>query len=85
MSMRVIKVLRISCVTDMVNNYGKILSKEWLPKKLDPEDGEDYYDRFNADTKSIKTALKMIISANKEINSENDKLMECIDILESDL
>ena len=85
MSMRVIKVLRISCVTDMVNNYGKILSKEWLPKKLDPEDGEDYYDRFNADTKSIKTALKMIIAANKEINSENDKLMECIDILESDL
>lgn len=85
MAMRVIKVLRISCVTDMVNNYGKILSKEWLPKKLDPEDGEDYYDRFNTDTKNIKNALKMIIAANKEISSENEKLMECIEILEADL
>lgn len=85
MSMRVIKVLRISCVTDMVNSYGKILSKEWLPKKLNPDDGEDYYERFQADTKNIRTALKMIITANKEISAENEKLMECIEILESDL
>ncbi len=85
MSMRVIKVLRISCVTDMVNNYGKILSKEWLPKKLDPEDGEDFYERFQTDSKNIKNALKMVITSNKEISAENEKLMECIEILESDL
>lgn len=85
MAMRVVKTLRISCVTDMVNNYGKILSKEWLPKKLNPEDGEEFYERFMEDEKSIRSALKMTITANKELNADNEKLMECIEILEGDL
>jgi hypothetical protein len=85
MAMRVIKCLRISCITDMVNNYGKILSKEWLPKKLNADDGEEYFERFLADTNNVKTALKMTVTANKEISAENEQLLESIDILEADL
>lgn len=85
MSMRVIKVLRTSCITDMVNSYGKILSKEWLPKKLNPEDGDEYFDRFQQDTANIKHALKMTVAANKDLSKENDELMEYIDSMESDL
>lgn len=85
MSMRVIKSLRVSCITDMVNNYGKILSKEWLPKKLNPEDGDEYFERFQADTASIKTALKMTVTANKELSAENEELHEYIEIIEADL
>ena len=85
MSMRIIKVLRTSCITDMVNSYGKILSKEWLPKKLNPDDGDEYFDRFQEDTANIKHALKMTVSANKDLSKENDELMEYIDSMESDL
>ena len=85
MAMRIIKVLRISCITDMVNNYGKILSKEWLPKKLNPDDGDEYFERFNSDCANVKTALKMTVAANKELVSENEQLMDNIDILERDL
>ena len=85
LSLRVIKVLKISCVTDMVNSYGKILSKEWLPKRVNPEVGDEYYENFAKDTDNIKCALKMVVAANKEVQADNEKYLDCIQMLENDL
>ncbi len=85
LSLRVIKVLKISCVTDMVNSYGMILSKEWLPKRINRESGDEYYENFAKDTENIKCALKMVVAANKEVQADNEKYLECINMLENDL
>lgn len=85
LTLRVIKVLKISCVTDMVNSYGKILSKEWLPKRVNRESGDEYYENFAKDTDNIKCALKMVVAANKEVQADNEKYLDCIQMLENDL
>lgn len=85
LSLRIMKILRISCITDMVNSYGQILNKQWVPKRLNTEDGEEYFQRFKEDGEMLRAALKMIIEANKTLTQDNEKLEEAIEHLEHDL
>lgn len=85
LSFRIIKILRISCITDMVNSYGQILNKQWVPKRLNTDDGDDYFQRFKEDGETLRAALKMIIEANKTLTQDNEKLEEAIEHLEHDL
>jgi hypothetical protein len=85
LAMRIIKILRISCITDMVNSYGQILNKQWVPKRLNTDDGDEYFQRFKEDGEMLRSALKMIIEANKTLTHDNEKLEDAIEHLEHDL
>src|SRR3990167_9730755 len=69
----------------MVNSYGQILNKQWVPKRLNTDDGDDYFQRFKEDGETLRAALKMIIEANKTLTQDNEKLEEAIEHLEHDL
>jgi hypothetical protein len=84
-TLRVMRCLKCLNIADMVNNFGKVLSREWLPVLITQNAGAIYRANFNSDLELIKMALKDIIGINKLLSRDNDKLHDLIQILENDL
>lgn len=82
-SLRILRVLRSVSLSTLLYNVDRVIKRQWFP--IGENTFDDDFETILFELDSYRETVKRMVEVNKSLNSENDNLNDCMEILENDL